>query len=125
MAGVRRHTVCWLICCAQTPWNREHRYLSRTDVPLTSFGRARARGLGRRLDRLPLTALVHSDLQQTRETAAAVVARRATLPPVAADNLWRERDWGHWEGLTYKQVIERFENAAGAFFADPWTQQPP
>jgi broad specificity phosphatase PhoE len=124
MTGVSRHTVCWLLCQGQTAWNREHRYLSRTDLPLTGFGRERADGVARRLRRQPLTAIVHTGSQAAAEVAEAVAAARDKAPEVAIDQRWRTADYGHWEGLCYRELMERYATEAGRRFADPWTVAP-
>ena len=122
MTGVSRHTVCWLIRHGQTAWNRERRYLSRTDLPLTGFGLQRAEAIGNRLRRLPLTAVVHSGLKRTEQTAAVLATGRRRPPDLEVDPGWREIDHGRWEGLTYTEVIQAYEEEAMARFADPWTK---
>ena len=124
MTGVRRHTVCWLIRHGQTAWNRESRYLSHTDLPLTGFGLQRAEAAGWRLRRQPLTAVVYSGLRRTEETALALASGRRTPPELEVDQDWRESDHGCWEGLTYAEVMEAYPREARARFADPWSNAP-
>ena len=123
MTGVSRHTVCWLIRHGQTTWNRERRYLSRTNLPLNAFGHEQAAAVAWRLRRQPLTAVIHSDLRYTGQTAAAIAARDKA-PQIEADRDWREADQGHWEGLTYRELMERYPEEAQARFADPWSVAP-
>ena len=124
MTGVSRHTVCWLLCQGQTAWNREHRFLSWTDLPLTRFGRERANGAAWRLRRQPLTAIIHTGSQAAAQAAAAVAAVRDKAPEGEVDPRWRTSDYGRWEGLTYRELMERFGAEAGQRFADPWTVAP-
>jgi alpha-ribazole phosphatase len=121
---VRMHTVCWLVRHSQTSWNREGRYLSRTDLPLTTFGQQRAEAIAWRLRRLPITVVVHSDLEQTRAMAQAVAARRPTSLSMLEDCRWRDVDHGHWEGLRYRDVVQCYAAEAQARFADPWNVAP-
>ena len=124
MTGVRRHTVCWLIRHGQTAWNREQRYQSRTDLPLTPFGLRQAEAIGHRLRRVPLTAILHSSLRQAEQTAARIVRTREKMAAVEADERWREASYGHWEGLRYREVMARFPDEAERRFADPWLAAP-
>ncbi len=124
MTGVSRHTVCWLVRHGQTAWNREGRYLSRTDLELTPFGSRQAEAVGRRLKRQPITVIVHSGLQQAEETARAVAAASAGSPSIEVDPAWREADYGRWEGETYPAILERYPCEARARFADPLNAAP-
>ncbi len=124
MSGVRRHTVCWLIRHGQTAWNREQRFCSRTDVPLTYLGSGRASAAGRRLRRQPLTVIVHNGLRQAEETAALIVDERAQRPQIESEPDWREADYGAWEGQTYHDVTRQHPVEARARFANPWRIAP-
>ncbi len=114
MTGVSRHTVCWLVRHGQTAWNRERRYLSRTDVPLTTFGCRQAEAVAWRLRRQPLTVVVHSGLRRTEQTAIIIAAGRERTPKIEVDRGWREADHGRWEGLTYAKLMEHFPEEAQA-----------
>ena len=124
MTGVSRHTVCWLIRHGQTAWNRERRYLSRTDLALTGFGLRRAEAIAWRLRRQPLTAVVHSGLRRTAQTALALTGGRERPPELEVDRRWREAEHGRWEGLTYQEVLQAYPREARARFAEPWSAAP-
>jgi alpha-ribazole phosphatase len=124
VTGVSRHTVCWLIRHGQTARNREQRYLSRTDLPLTGLGIEQACAAGRRLSRQPLTAMIHSGLDHTKQTADLIVQGRTRRPEIEIEPGWREPGYGRWEGLTYHELMRDYAAEARERFADPWRVAP-
>lgn len=86
-----------------TQWNKEHRYLGSTDLPLVP-------GEAKRLEKLgaqpPLggefSHVYCSDLRRCRETLAALVPR--PMPQAVYDSRLKEMDFGAWEGYTYDQL---------------------
>ncbi len=124
MSRVARHTVCRLVRHGQTAWNREGRYLSHTDLPLTPFGWERAQAVGRRLRRQPVTVIVHCGLERTAAGALAIADAREGPALIEVDHRWREADYGRWEGLTYHEMMARYADEAAARFADPWSVAP-
>ncbi len=120
MIKVRRHTDVWLVRHTQTDWNRERRYQSRSDRPLTSFGRLRAEAAARRLRRVSLSAVVTSGLQRTDVLATMIAAQHMRPIEIVCDERWREADHGDWEGLTYSEVAVHHAVQARQRFADPW-----
>lgn len=115
---MKRHTDIWLVRHTQTDWNHERRYQSRSNRPLTSFGVARAAAVALRLRRIAFTAVVSSGQERTNTLAALLADQRGL--PFERDARWCEADHGAWEGLTYRDVMQRFPDQAGARFADPW-----
>lgn len=120
MSRVTRHTDVWLVRHPQTDWNRARRYQSRTDRPLTPFGQARVAAIVARLRRIRFTVIVSSGLIRTDVVADAVARIQPTPLDVERDERWREADHGMWEGLTYPEVIARYNAQASERFADPW-----
>jgi 2,3-bisphosphoglycerate-dependent phosphoglycerate mutase len=90
----------------ETDWNRDGRFQGHSDPPLNERGREQARGLADLLDDEPLEAVYSSDLRRAHETAQ-IVAERKGLPVIVEPQL-RERDVGHWAGLTLSEIEERF-----------------
>jgi 2,3-bisphosphoglycerate-dependent phosphoglycerate mutase/probable phosphoglycerate mutase len=125
MTAVSRHTMCWLVRHGQTDWSRAGRYLSRTDLALTSFGLLQARAVGYRLRRLPLSAIMYADLRYAAEMARVIAEMNVRSPDVIAAPAWRDVDQGQWEGLTYHDVLSRYPAEARARFANPWAVAPP
>lgn len=107
-----------LIRHAESVWNAAGRWQGHGDPPLSLRGREQADALARELADQALEALVCSDLQRTRETAAALA--RATGLPVRADPRWRELDVGRWTGLSRDQIERRHGASLARFDAgDP------
>jgi len=90
----------------QTIWNAERRFQGQTDIPLDETGEAQAAGAASRLATLRPDAIFSSDLSRAAGTAAPLA--RLTGLPVTLDKDLRERSGGSWEGLTDKDIAERF-----------------
>ncbi|HMO56904.1 MAG TPA: histidine phosphatase family protein [Roseiflexaceae bacterium] len=110
-------TSVWLVRHGQTTYNRERRYQGQADSPLTTYGRAQAAALARRLVRQPFSHAFVSPSSRASDTAAAILAGR-TITAVG-DARWAETAHGRWEGLTYAEVVARFREEAARRFADP------
>lgn len=93
----------------ETDWNRSQRIQGHTDIALNDLGLAQARLLGMTLREQAIDAIYVSDLQRTRQTAQAVLdhAQGANLH-LRLDPQLRERSFGNFEGLTWKQISERW-----------------
>jgi glucosyl-3-phosphoglycerate phosphatase len=90
----------------QTIWNAESRFQGQTDIPLDDTGEAQAALAASRLATLRPEAIFSSDLSRASSTAAPL-ARLSGLP-VRLDKDLRERSGGSWEGLTDRQIAERY-----------------
>ncbi len=97
----------------RTLWNAQGRFQGRSDVELDDTGRAQARALGRALRGEPFARAVASDLRRARTTAELVLACRADAVALELElePLWREFDFGAWEGLTWSEIVARFPEA--------------
>ena len=103
-----------LIRHGETVWNREARVQGhRGDSPLTETGRAQARALAGRLAREGINALYSSDAGRTRETVAPIA--QATGFDVVFDAGLRERNYGVFEGRTYKEIEREFPEQYAKF----------
>jgi probable phosphoglycerate mutase len=96
----------WLIRHAQSEWNAVGRWQGQRDPALSERGRVQAQALATSLAGAGIQAIVASDLARARETAAIV--GRAIAAPVQLDERLRERDLGHWSGLTSIQIAARW-----------------
>jgi broad specificity phosphatase PhoE len=91
-----------LVRHGQTEWSASGRHTSRTDVPLTEEGRARAARLRDRLAGFDFALVLTSPLSRARETAAlAGFGDRAEV-----DEDLREFDYGDYEGRTTAEIRE-------------------
>jgi probable phosphoglycerate mutase len=96
----------WLIRHAESEWNALGRWQGQRDPLLSERGRAQAQALATSLASAGIDAIVASDLARARETAAIV--GRAIDAPVRLDERLRERDLGHWSGLTSVEIAARW-----------------
>ncbi|MHB1629803.1 MAG: histidine phosphatase family protein [Bacilli bacterium] len=64
----------YLVRHGQTEWNADgDRFCGSSDIPLSNDGLLQAQRLGRVLGAVSLTAVYHSGMQRSRDTAAAIV----------------------------------------------------
>jgi len=90
----------WLIRHGETAWSRSGAHTSRTDLPLTDTGRAKAVDMGRYLARRPFALVLTSPMLRARDTCRlAGFGDEAQIDP----NLC-EWDYGDYEGLTTTQI---------------------
>jgi broad specificity phosphatase PhoE len=115
-------TRLYLIRHGATQLTAEDRFSGAAGVDLSDEGRAQATRLAERLSEEPIAALYCSPLSRTRETAE-IVGRPHRLVPVDRDGL-REISHGRWEGLTRREVEERYGEEYAAWEADPFTFAP-
>ena len=76
--------------------------LGSTDLPLSRQGRAQGKALRAYFANIPLAGVYSSDLLRARETAAFLSPQVAAVPEL------RELGVGCWEGLTFREIRERY-----------------
>lgn len=106
-----------LVRHGETVWHPENRYAGSSDVELSDRGRSQAQVLARWAANAGLQQLYVSPLRRARETARpleAVLGMEATVDPRL-----RELDFGDGEGLTAREMAERFPSHLAAFQNDP------
>lgn len=111
-----------LIRHGATVLSAEDRFAGSTDVDLSDEGRRQAGGLAERLAEIDVAAVYASPMKRTRETAA-IIAEPGKLE-VRTDGGLREIDHGRWEGLTRKEVEQRYPEEYGSWEEDPFTFAP-
>jgi len=105
-----------------TQLTAEDRFSGASGVDLSEEGRQQVRQLAERLGKETLKAVYCSPLSRTVETAE-ILARPHGLTPITRDGL-REISHGHWEGLTRREVEERYPEEYQTWEADPYTFAP-
>ena len=90
----------------------EKRFQGQSDIPLDEAGERQAERAARLLAALRPDLIVSSDLRRATGTAAPL--SRITGLPVTADKDLRERYGGVWEGLTDREIRERYPEAHAA-----------
>ncbi len=100
----------------ETAYSVDRRFSGRREVPLTDRGRAQAEAAAKRIAGLDgVAAVITSPLGRARETAAAV-AEITGLRPVVDGDL-TEADYGEWDGLTFREVRERWPSHMDSWLA--------
>lgn len=105
-------TTFLLIRHGETDWNAAGRWQGHADIPLNERGQQQAEALAARLANQPLGAIISSDLQRTAQTAVPLATTVGL--DVIHDPVWRERDVGHFSGLTTAEIVEKFPDSWGA-----------
>jgi len=105
-----------------TPLTAEDRFSGAVGVDLSDEGRFQAQKLSERLTSEHICAVYASPLGRTQETARILAAPHG-LSVETRDGL-REISHGHWEGLTRREVEQRFAQEYAAWDEDPFTFAP-
>ncbi len=96
-----------LVRHGRSEWNEDGRWQGWADPPLSEMGRRQAEMAGASLaldpEVDPFDAIVCSDLDRARETAA-LLAERLGVSGVAVDAGFKERSVGQWAGLTTPEI---------------------
>ncbi|GAA4520626.1 histidine phosphatase family protein [Nonomuraea sp. C10] len=106
-----------LVRHGETVWHAENRYAGISDVELTPRGHEQARQLAGWAAGAGLSAVWASTLSRAQITAGA--SAEAAGVRLRVDERLRELDFGQAEGLTAREMRERFPEARAAFEADP------
>lgn len=94
----------------ETAWNRATRIQGHTDIPLSALGLAQAERLARALADEGLAAIYASDLSRARQTAEALA--RVHGLQVRSDAALRERAFGRFEGLSWREIEQTYPEEA-------------
>ena len=109
-----------LVRHGETSWNREGRFQGHTDISLSDIGRSQARALRVRIEAAhphlfddAHTAILTSDLRRAHETAEIAFGGGGRVLHVRRG--LREFCYGVFEGLTRREIDERFPGAMAAW----------
>ncbi len=112
-----------LVRHGETDWNKQERMQGQTDVPLSSQGRLQADKVAKRLKEEPISAVYSSDLSRAYHTAKTIADEHRLSVTKDAD--LREVDFGLWEGLHRKNVLENYKEMYHAWLHRPFEVRPP
>ena len=101
----------------QTEWNVTGRYQGQSDVKLTEEGKKQAEKLADNFPVAKMDAIYASDLCRAMVTAETIAAKFGLK--VQAEPAFRELSFGDWEGLTYQQIVDKWEEAMANFLQHP------
>lgn len=90
----------------QTEWNISGRIQGSSDIDLDETGRVQATKAAPVLAAYEPTRIISSDLRRAVGTAKSIA--EITRVEVELDKRLRERGYGPWEGLTMREIAERF-----------------
>jgi broad specificity phosphatase PhoE len=115
-------TRIYLVRHGATQLTAEDRFSGAVGVDLSDDGRWQCARLGERLHRQGVDAIYCSPLSRTVESAT-IIGSRCGMEPTTMDGL-REISHGRWEGLTRREVEERYRDEYVAWEEDPFTFAP-
>lgn len=115
-------TRIYLVRHGATQLTAEDRFSGAAGVELSDDGRWQAARLGERLQRQGIDAAYSSRLSRAIDTAR-IVGERCGVAPQEIDGL-EEISHGRWEGLTRREVEERYGDEYAAWEEDPFTFAP-
>ncbi len=98
---------CFLVRHGATEWNAQGRIQGQSNPSLNEAGRRQARRLGLRLAQVPFAEARSSDLRRCSETVAGILRGRNDVRLQEMPEL-REKNFGAWEGLTFREVEARY-----------------
>jgi alpha-ribazole phosphatase len=99
-------TRIYLIRHGEIAGSGEFRYNGQADVPLTPKGFDQYRMLAERLKDAPVSACYTSDLSRCTQ-GAEILCQGREIEPLAKSSL-RELSFGDWEGMTWRELEEKF-----------------
>lgn len=94
----------------QTDWNRDHKIMGRSDIPLNETGIQQAAEIRDKLRDISFELILSSPLSRA-EATAKIIAEAHPDTPVAIATELSERDFGEYEGM---------ENKPGADYYGVW-----
>ena len=106
-----------LIRHTETKWNKQKKYLGRTDISLSPKGQKQAGFISGYLRNKNISVIYSSKLKRAIETATAI-AKPHNLE-VKQDAGLNEIDFGKWEGMTFNQIRKKYPDLARKYLSDP------
>ncbi len=107
----------YLVRHGETNWNREGRTQGRSDSELTPRGLMQAQELAKALKTEGIQEIYCSSLKRAALTGE-IISKTLKIPIYYTDELM-ELGFGKWEGLTLKEIKEKYPRQL-----DSWHQQP-
>ncbi|MCD6451942.1 MAG: histidine phosphatase family protein [Acidobacteria bacterium] len=111
-------TIFFLVRHGETEFNRQKRFMGWIDEPINEVGRKQVALLGKRLANEEIDFFASSPLRRTKETVEAILGHhpggRLELYPELG-----EIRLGPWEGLTWKEVGERYPKEKELWETEP------
>lgn len=120
---MQKTTKIILIRHASTQLNLENRYQGKLDLPLSKQGILEAKLLKKRITKLPTDIFFASPLKRVRQTLDIIIdGKNAEI--IIHHNL-REINFGLWEGLTRREIEDRYLDHLTKWETNPLINKPP
>jgi len=110
-------TIVYITRHGETEWNRQKRFQGNKNSNLTEKGIEAAKKLSKRAETIDVDFIISSPLKRAYETAE-IVRGNKNVEIVTYDGL-KEVNLGDFEGLTYKEIEEKFNDTLKKINADP------
>lgn len=111
-------TKLYVVRHGETDWNIENRTQgAKNDLPLNDKGKAQAAALAQRFKNIEVDYIYSSDLKRAYQTAYEISIVKNVK--INTDSRLREMNFGIWEGLTSKDIAEKY----GSIF-EVWRSNP-
>jgi len=100
-----------------TIWNKQQRYLGRTDIALSQKGQKQAELISNYLRNKNISAIYSSGLIRAEQTASTIANDHSLK--VKKDEELNEIGFGSWEGMTFKQIRKKYPKLAQEYLSAP------
>lgn len=107
-----------LVRHGETDWNHEGRFLGQSDPGLNQRGQMQAQTIADQLSIENIDLLCSSDLLRAVQTSEAIA--RVCKTSINVIPALREINFGTWEGLTYKDIENRYPLLWNEWLEDPF-----
>lgn len=108
-----------LIRHGTTNYNLEKRYCGFKDVAINKAGETEAKNIKYKLRKIKIDKVFCSNLKRSVHTARIIFADRK-CPILKKVNL-REINFGKWEGLNFKQILQRYSSIYKKWLDNPFS----
>ena len=106
-----------LVRHGETLWNKEGRVQGTSDIELSEVGMAQAKRLALSLKDHPIQAIYASPLKRDYQTAESI--NHYHRIPIRVDPGLMEMDQGDFEGITFKELMDRDREFLKKWRSDP------
>lgn len=121
--GLNSSVKLYLIRHGQTDWNVAEKIQGSTDIPLNETGRHQAACLAKGMERRLVARIYSSSMKRAVETAKVIGSSQKVNVEVI-DGL-QEVEFGKWEGLTLREIQEKYPEEYSRWRQNPVDVAPP
>ncbi|PIS41151.1 MAG: histidine phosphatase family protein [Candidatus Kerfeldbacteria bacterium CG08_land_8_20_14_0_20_42_7] len=111
----------YIVRHGETDYNKQGRYLGRTDISLSSDGIRQAKELTMEVKGFPVDVVISSPLKRTMEMAHIIAPDK----DIVKDDHFIERSIGVYEGLTKQEAKNKYPDLYGRNITRIFNEAPP